>query len=121
MLTVTLVQNQRIGLRSGCRCPGRRSIFPLVISQWPLSGAIRIHNKELGIGLRNVVVQRCLIFESKTGAAEENMLSIGRPYLMCVISRRRGQSPQAGPVGPDRVNVKVTFTKAREGDQVALW
>src|SRR5258708_16785852 len=83
MLTVTLVQNQRIGLRSGCRCPGRRSIFPLVICQWPLSGAIRIHHKELGIGLRNVVVERCLIFESKTGAAEENMLSIGRPYLVC--------------------------------------
>ncbi len=35
--------------------------------------------------------------------------------------RRGGQSLQTGPVGPDCVDVIVIFTKAREGDQVALW
>src|SRR5580704_7797871 len=39
------------------------------------------------------VVKRCLIFESETGAAEENMLSIWRPYSVCIISRSSGQSP----------------------------
>src|SRR6516165_1754470 len=107
--------------RSRCRCPGRRSIFPLIVCQRPLTGAIRVHHKEFGIGLRNVVVERRFVFESETGAAEENVLAIWRPYSVCVISRRRRQPPQAGPVGPDRVNVKVTFTKAREFDEVALW
>src|SRR6266851_8778910 len=101
-------------LRHGYRCPGWRSVFPLVICQRPLAGAIRVHHKKLGIGLRNIVVERRLVFESETGAAEENVLAIWRPYSVCIISRRRGQSPQAGPVGPDRVNVKVTFTKARK-------
>src|SRR5262252_1974454 len=104
------------GTRSRCRGPGRRSIFPLVICQRALTGAIRIHHKELGIGLRNVVVERRLVFESETGAAEENVLAIWGPYRVCIISRRRGQSLQTGPVGTDRVNVKVTFTETREFD-----
>src|SRR5215469_7684945 len=109
------------GTRSRCRGPGRRSIFPLVICQRPLAGAIRIHHKELGVRLRNVVVEWCLVFESETGAAEENVLAIRRPYSVCIISRRRGQSLQTGRVGPDRVNVKVTFTEPREFDEIALW
>src|SRR5713101_3783616 len=49
------------------------------------------------------------------------MLSIGRPYSVCIISRRGGQSLQTGPVGPDRVNVIVIFTKAGESDEIAFW
>src|SRR5580704_11615271 len=49
------------------------------------------------------------------------MLSIWRPYFVCIISWRGGQPPQIGPVGPDRVNVIVVFTKAREGDEIAFW
>src|SRR5713101_6108524 len=40
---------------------------------------------------------------------------------MCIISRRGGQSLQTGPVGPDRVNVIVIFTKAGESDEIAFW
>jgi hypothetical protein len=39
-------------------------IFPLVICQRSLFRAIRVHHKELAIGLRNVVGERRLIFES---------------------------------------------------------
>src|SRR5580704_15278095 len=49
------------------------------------------------------------------------MLSIWRPYFVCIISWRGGQPPQIGPVGPDRVNVIVVFVKAREGDEIAFW
>ena len=101
--------------------PRLRSIFPFVVCQRPLTGAVRVHHKKLSLGLRNVVVERSLFFQSKTSAAEANMLSIWRPYLMCVISRGGGQSPQTGPVRPDRVNVKVAFTKARQSDEIALW
>ena len=57
--------------------PSRRSIFPLVICQRPLARAIGIHHKELGIGLRNVVVERRLVFESETGTAERMCLPSG--------------------------------------------
>src|SRR5215472_6410650 len=50
--------------RSGCRGPGRRCVFPLVIGQGPLAGAIRVHHKKLAIGLRKLVVEWRLIFES---------------------------------------------------------
>ena len=56
-------------------------IFPLVICQPPLARAIGVHHKELG-------VKRAL---------EEKVRSIWRPYRICTISRRRGQSPQTGP------------------------
>src|SRR5216683_7091567 len=49
------------------------------------------------------------------------MLSIWRPYFVCIISRRGGQSLQTGPVGPDRVNVIVAFAKAGESDEIAFW
>src|SRR6516162_2137745 len=49
------------------------------------------------------------------------MLSIWRPYFMCVIPRCGGQPPQIGPVGPDRVNVIVVFIKASEGDEISSW
>src|ERR1700693_1209966 len=78
--------------RAGIGVP-RRCIFPLVIGQRSLMGAIRVHHKEFTIRLRNAVVERCLIFESETGAAEENMLSIWRPYSVCIISPSSGQSP----------------------------
>ena len=45
-----------IQLGHGFGCPGGRCIFPLVICQRPLTGAIRVHHKELAIRLRNVVV-----------------------------------------------------------------
>src|SRR5215472_13327084 len=86
-------------LGDGYGCPSRRRVFPLVICQRSLIGSIRVHHKELAVGLGNAVVERRLIFESQTGAAEENMLSIWRPYLVCVISRRGGQSPQIVPSG----------------------
>ena len=53
-----------IQLGQGYGCPSRRCIFPLVICQRPLTGAIRVHHKELAIGLRNVVVKRSFVFES---------------------------------------------------------
>jgi len=56
-----------------------------------LIGAIRVHHKEFPIRLRNAVVEWRLIFESETGAAEEDMLSIWRPYSVCIISRSSGQ------------------------------
>src|SRR6266478_4383539 len=49
------------------------------------------------------------------------MLSIRRPYSVCIISRRGSQSLQAGPVGPDRVNVIVVFTKVGKDDEIAFW
>src|SRR6516162_8585772 len=49
------------------------------------------------------------------------MLSIWRPYSVCIISRRGSQSLQIGPVGADRVNVIVVFTKAGEHDEIAFW
>jgi len=41
-----------------------------------LTGAIGIHHEELAIGLRNVVVEWVLVFESQAGAAKENVLSM---------------------------------------------
>ena len=67
-------------------------MFPLVIRQRPLSGAIRVHHKEFIIRLRNAVVERHLIFESETGAAEENVFPIRRPYRVRIISQSSGQS-----------------------------
>src|SRR5271167_237856 len=49
------------------------------------------------------------------------MLSVWRPYFVCIIPWRSGQPPQIGSVGPDRVNVIVAFVKAREGDEIAPW
>ena len=86
-------------LGDGYGCPSRRCVFPLVISQRPLIGAICVHHKELAVGLRNAVVEWRLIFETETGAAEDNMLSIWRPYSVCIISRSSGESLYSVPSG----------------------
>src|SRR5690348_1942680 len=49
------------------------------------------------------------------------MLSIWRPHSVCIISWSGGQSLQIRPIGPDRINVIVVFTKAGEDDEITFW
>src|SRR5260370_18676966 len=87
------------------RHPGGRSLFPLIAGDGPLVGAICIHHEKLSIGLRATVIERSFIAKAEARAAEDDVLAVGRPRAVSIVSWGARQLLKAGAIGPDGEDV----------------
>ena len=81
--------------------PRGRGIFPIVVGERALSGAVGVHDEQLTIGLGSVIVERGLVFETESRAAEQQIFAVGRPSGMGVVAGSVGQLLEVATVGPD--------------------
>src|ERR1700693_3368015 len=108
-------------MRGHRRHPGGRSLFPLIAGDGPLVRAVCIHHEKLRIGLGAPVIERSFIAKAQARAAEHDVLAVGRPRTVSVISGGVRQLLKVGAIRPDGENfVRVCAACiAREADAVA--
>ena len=98
-------------MRGHHRHPGGRSLFPLIAGDGPLVRAVRIHHEKLRIGLWAPVIERSFIAKAQARAAEHNVLAVGRPRTVSIVSGGVRQLLELGairPDGEDFVRVRAT-------------
>jgi hypothetical protein len=104
------------------RHPRGRPLFPLIAGDGPLVRAVRIHHEKLRIGLRAPVIERSFIAKAQARAAEDDVLAVGRPRTVSIVSRGVRQLLEVGAIRPDAEDVvrvcATCFTG--EGDAVTL-
>src|SRR5260370_9248559 len=87
------------------RHPGGRSLFPLIAGDGPLARAVCIHDEKLRIGLRAAVIERSFIAKAEARAAEHDVLAVGRPRAVSIVSWGVRQLLEIGAIGPDGEDV----------------
>src|ERR1700674_3348625 len=85
---------------------GRGSLFPLVVGDWPLIRAVCVHHEKLRIGLWTPVIERSLVAKAQARATEHDVLGVGRPRTVTVVSGCVRQKLEVGAVRPDSEDVK---------------
>ena len=83
--------------------------------------AVRIHDENLRVRLRRVVIHRRLVFEAAACAHVQDLLAVGRPRRMSVSARPRGQLFHVRAVRLHREDVEVLVARLlpREEDAVS--
>src|SRR5260370_15987667 len=84
---------------------GGRSVFPLIAGDGPLARAVCIHHEKLSIGLRATVIERSFIAKAEARAAEDDVLAVGRPRAVSIVSWGARQLLKVGAIGPDGEDV----------------
>jgi hypothetical protein len=89
----------RCGQRSSAgRLPRGAAIFPLVIGELLYVGTVVAHDEDLAVGLRRAGVDR-FVLKAHARAAEEQLLSVGGPSEMRLVTTRMSELCQTVPSG----------------------
>jgi hypothetical protein len=88
-------------MRGHRRHPGGRSLFPLITGDGPLVRAVCIHHEKLRIGLWAPVIERSFIAKAQACAAEHNVLGVGRPRAVGIVSGGVRQLLEVGTIRSD--------------------
>src|SRR5579864_4956138 len=109
----------RVSLFRAARLPRRSAIFPPAVGQLAYARAVLSHQKQFAVRLRDVVIQRALVFEAIPCAAEDNPLAVTRPDAVRVIAGRASQTSHVRPIRFDRVDLEIALSGAGEGDSIS--
>src|ERR1035441_3244261 len=100
------------------RLKRRKRVFPLVIRQLPDSAPVRMHREQFAVRLRSVIADQRFVLPPQARTAEDDPLAVWRPYSVGVVAACLRQSPHAGAVWSDCVDLEIAVSEAREIDKV---
>ena len=101
------------------RLPRGAAIFPLVIGELLYVGTVVAHDEDLAVGLRRAGIDR-FVLKAHARAAEEQLLSVGGPSEMRLVTTRMSELCQTGAVRMDGHHLEVPVDPADESDQVGV-